>query len=77
MARIWHGGLCSPDASARPVVLGFSPPSRDALDQRYRELNAAGYTGRQEPCDAFLGACGGVLGDPAGTDIGLMSPIDL
>jgi catechol 2,3-dioxygenase-like lactoylglutathione lyase family enzyme len=76
MARIWHGGWRSPDADARPVVLGFSLPSRDAVDQRYRELTSAGYSGRQEPYDAFFGARYAVVRDPAGNDIGLMSPID-
>jgi catechol 2,3-dioxygenase-like lactoylglutathione lyase family enzyme len=76
MAKIWHGGWRSPDAGARPVVLGFSLPFREAVDQRYRELTAAGYTGRQQPYDAFFGARYAVVCDPAGNDIGLMSPID-
>jgi catechol 2,3-dioxygenase-like lactoylglutathione lyase family enzyme len=76
MARIWHGGWRSPDAGGRPVVLGFSLPSREAVDERYQELTAAGYTGRQEPYDAFFGARYAVVCDPAGNDVGLMSPID-
>ena len=76
MARIWHGGWRSPDAEGRPVVLGFSLPSREAVDERYGALTAAGYTGRQEPCDAFFGARYAVVRDPAGNDVGLMSPID-
>jgi catechol 2,3-dioxygenase-like lactoylglutathione lyase family enzyme len=76
MARIWHGGWRAPDPEARPVVLGFSLPSREAVDERYRTLTAAGYTGRQEPYDAFFGARYAVVCDPAGNDIGLMSPID-
>ena len=76
MARIYHGGWRSPDAEGRPVVLGFSLPSREAVDERYEALIAAGYTGRQEPYDAFFGARYAVVRDPAGNDIGLMSPID-
>ncbi|MHB8290235.1 MAG: VOC family protein [Acidimicrobiales bacterium] len=76
MARIYHGGWRSPRAEGRPVVLGFSLPSREAVDQRYRELASAGYTGRQEPYDAFFGARYAVVCDPAGNDVGLMSPID-
>jgi catechol 2,3-dioxygenase-like lactoylglutathione lyase family enzyme len=76
MARIWHGGWRSPDAGGRPVVLGFSLPSREAVNERYQELTAAGYTGRQEPYDAFFGARYAVVCDPAGNDVGLMSPID-
>ncbi len=76
MARIWHGGWHSPDPDARPVILGFSLSSRDAVDEAYRALTAAGYTGRQEPYDAFFGARYAVVRDPAGNDVGLMSPID-
>lgn len=76
MARIWHGGWRSPDAEGRPVVLGFSLPSREAVDERYQALTAAGCTGRQEPYDAFFGARYAVVRDPAGNDVGLMSPID-
>jgi len=76
MARIWHGGWRAPDPQARPVVLGFSLPSREAVDERYQLLTAAGHTGRQEPYDAFFGARTAVVRDPAGNDVGLMSPID-
>jgi len=76
MARMWHGGWRSPDAVGRPVVLGFSLPSREAVDERYQALTAAGYTGRQEPYDAFFGARYAVVRDPSGNDVGLMSPID-
>jgi len=74
-ARIWHGGWRSPDA-VRPVVLGFTLPSRKAVDGRYRALTAAGYTGRQEPYDAFFGARHAVVRGPSANDVGLMSPID-
>jgi catechol 2,3-dioxygenase-like lactoylglutathione lyase family enzyme len=76
MVRIYHGGWRQLDPDGRPVVLGFSLPSREAVDERYRELTAAGYTGRQEPYDAFFGARYAVVRDPAGNDVGLMSPID-
>jgi catechol 2,3-dioxygenase-like lactoylglutathione lyase family enzyme len=76
MARIYHAGWRSPDPEARPIVLGFSLPSREAVDERYRQLTAAGYDGRQEPYDAFFGARYAVVRDPAGNDVGLMSPID-
>jgi catechol 2,3-dioxygenase-like lactoylglutathione lyase family enzyme len=76
MARIYHGGWRSPDFENRPVVLGVSLASREAVDERYQALTAAGYTGRQEPYDAFFGARYAVVRDPAGNDVGLMSPID-
>lgn len=76
MARIWHGGWRRPDSGTPPVVLGFSVSSREAVDQRYEALTAAGYTGLQEPYDAFFGARYAIVRDPAGNDVGIMSPID-
>jgi uncharacterized glyoxalase superfamily protein PhnB len=58
------------------VVLGFSLPTREAVDERYRELTSAGYRGRQPPFDAFWGARYAIVADPDGHDVGLMSPID-
>jgi len=31
------------------VVIGFSLPARDAVDERYARLTAAGYAGGQPP----------------------------
>lgn len=76
MAKIYHGGWRSPDPGGRPVILGFALASREGVDERYQALTAAGYTGRQEPYDAFFGARYAVVRDPAGNDVGLMSPID-
>jgi uncharacterized glyoxalase superfamily protein PhnB len=46
----------APEVEDRPVILGFSLASREAVDDTYRALTAAGYLGRQEPYDAFFGA---------------------
>ncbi len=73
--RRWHAGWRA-DAASVGVVIGFALPSREAVDQRYAELTAAGYTGRQPPFDAFWGARYAVVADPDGHDVGLMSPID-
>ena len=74
-ARLWHAGWRADPASAG-VVMGFALPSRDAVDERYRELTGAGYAGRQPPFDAFWGAKYAIVADPDGNDVGLMSPID-
>lgn len=76
MAKIWHGGWRTHDASSRPVVLGFSVASRSEVDQRYLALLTAGYMGTQEPYDAFFGARYAIVRDPDGNDVGIMSPID-
>ena len=76
MARIYHRGWRAPNVEDRPVALGFSLASRQAVDDTYRAFTAAGHLGRQEPYDAFFGARYAVVRDPAGNDVGLMSPID-
>jgi hypothetical protein len=53
-ARLWHAGWRADPASAK-VVLGFIPPARQDVDDRYAELTSAGYRGRQPPFDAFWG----------------------
>jgi catechol 2,3-dioxygenase-like lactoylglutathione lyase family enzyme len=73
--RLWHAGWRADPASTR-MVIGFALPSRAAVDDRYAELTAAGYTGRQPPFDAFWGARYAIVADPDGNDVGLMSPMD-
>ncbi len=74
-ARLWHAGWRA-DPVGVSVVIGFSLPTREAVDERYAELTSAGYAGRQPPFDAFWGARWAIVADPDGNDIGLMSPID-
>jgi catechol 2,3-dioxygenase-like lactoylglutathione lyase family enzyme len=73
--RLWHAGWRADPASVS-VVVGFALSSREAVDERYVELTAAGYVGRQPPFDAFWGARYAIIADPDGNDVGLMSPID-
>ena len=74
-AAVWHAGWrADPDSIA--AVIGFALPSREAVDERYAELTAAGYPGRQPPFDAFWGARYAIVADADGNDVGLMSPID-
>lgn len=75
MANIWHAGRRERGHGSQ-VVLGISLPSREAVDERYAELTAAGYVGSQPPYDAFWGARYAIVEDPDGNDVGLMSPID-
>src|SRR6266566_7344143 len=73
--RLWHAGWRADPAAAR-VVIGFSLPTREAVDERYAELTSAGYAGCQPPFDAFWGARWAIVANPDGDDIGLMSPLD-
>jgi catechol 2,3-dioxygenase-like lactoylglutathione lyase family enzyme len=73
--RIWHAGWRA-DPGSVGMVIGFALPTPEAVDERYGELTAAGYAGRQPPFDAFWGARYAIVADPDGNDVGLMSPID-
>jgi len=75
MAKLWHAGWRE-NGHGSKTVLGIALPSREAVDERYAELTASGYTGCQPPYDAFFGARYAVVEDPDGNDVGLMSPID-
>lgn len=78
MARVWHAawrGGDTPPGGGR-VVVGFSLPSREAVNERYADLTEAGHTGLQPPYDAFWGARYAIVADPDGNHVGLMSPID-
>jgi catechol 2,3-dioxygenase-like lactoylglutathione lyase family enzyme len=74
LARSYNAGW-QPDGGSRSVI-GFSLPTREAVDARYTELTSAGYTGLQPPYDAFWGARYAIIQDPDGNHVGLMSPLD-
>ena len=75
MAKVWHAGWRERGHGSK-AVLGISVASREAVDERYAELTAAGYVGSQPPYDGFWGARYAIVVDPDGNDVGLMSPID-
>ena len=76
LARSFNTGWPKVPAVGTKTVIGFAVPSREAVDERYAELVAAGYTGHQPPYDAFWGARYAVIEDPDGNHVGLMSPTD-
>jgi catechol 2,3-dioxygenase-like lactoylglutathione lyase family enzyme len=73
-AAVWDSG--SRGATGGSALLGFAVPSREAVDDLYGELTAAGYRGRQRPYDAFWGVRYAIVDDPDGNGVGLMSPAD-
>jgi uncharacterized glyoxalase superfamily protein PhnB len=73
-ARLWHGGWRTDPVSVG-VVIGFSLPTREAVDEGYAELPSAGNAGRQPLFDAFWGVRYAIVADPDGNDVGLMSPV--
>ena len=58
------------------VVVTVRMPSREAVDERYAALVAAGHDGLKAPYDAFWGARYAIVRDPAGNAVGLMSEAD-
>jgi catechol 2,3-dioxygenase-like lactoylglutathione lyase family enzyme len=72
-AQVWDQGWTR---AQRTGVLGFGVSSREAVDRIYADLTGAGYTGEQDPYDAFWGARYAIVQDPDGNPVGIMSPID-
>ena len=72
-AVVWDKGWSS---GTRMGVLGFRVSSREEVDNIYRDLTEAGYSGEQEPYDTFWGARYAVVQDPDGNPVGIMSPVD-
>jgi catechol 2,3-dioxygenase-like lactoylglutathione lyase family enzyme len=75
-AQFWNQGWGGRKDLVGRVVLGFGLDSREAVDGKYAELTAAGYSGLAPPYDAFWGARYAIVEDPNGIAVGLMSPID-
>lgn len=73
-AAYWGGGPDEPVATG--PVLGFRVATREAVDDMYQRVLAAGHAGRRAPYDTFWGARYAIVEDPNGTLVGLMSPPD-
>lgn len=75
LARTYNAAWRQPEGSSRALI-GFSVATREAVDERYADLIAAGYDAKQPPYDTFWGARYAVVADPDGNDVGIMSAID-
>jgi uncharacterized glyoxalase superfamily protein PhnB len=76
LAAHYDAGWTEAAGRGGPVIVGFTLPTREAVDECYGALTAAGHPGLQPPYDTFWGARYAVVGDPDGNHVGLMSPID-
>ena len=74
LAKSYNAGSRPPGGGG--AVIGFSVPSREAVDACYARLIEAGHAGMQEPYDTFWGARYAVVADPDGHHVGIMSPLD-
>jgi catechol 2,3-dioxygenase-like lactoylglutathione lyase family enzyme len=73
LARRYNRGY---EAERGRVLLGFSLPSREAVDELFDELITHEHQALQPPYDAFWGARYAIVEDPDGNPVGLMSPSD-
>jgi len=68
------------DPAWKPGIGGnaiiFHSPTREAVDDIYSDMTAAGYKSHLAPFDAFWGARYAVIDDPDGNHVGIMSPMD-
>jgi catechol 2,3-dioxygenase-like lactoylglutathione lyase family enzyme len=73
-AAVWDEAW--PEHPPRAAVFGFTVPTREAVDNLFRELTDAGYVGEQPPHDAFFGSRYAIVQDPDGNPVGIRSPTD-
>ena len=63
-------------AGSGRAVLNFRIPTREAVDELFAKLTAAGHRASQPPFDAFWGSRYAVVCDPDGHPVGLKSAAD-
>ena len=73
LAQIYNAEWRRP-APANSILLTAQLPTREAVDETYAAILAAGHEGVQVPYDAFWGARYAVVRDPEGNSVGLESP---
>lgn len=73
-ARMWDPAFA--DSAAGSTVVDINLASREAADDAYARVLAAGYRGSVEPWDTFFGARYAIVCDHDGHRIGLKSPQD-
>lgn len=64
-----------PTGQSRGMGLAFLCASPAEVDSLYARVVAAGYTGRQEPWDAFWGQRYAQVKDPDGNTVDLFAPL--
>lgn len=67
----------SPPTGPGTNTINIELPSRQAVDETYRALVEAGYSGHLAPCDPPWQARFAIIDDPNGNPVGLHSPRDV
>ena len=73
LTKSYDPGWAEPTGSGTNA-LQFALASRDAVDELFARITAAGYVGRLAPLDAFWGARYAEVCDPDGNVLGFHSP---
>ena len=76
LARHYNAAWQPRQGPGSSCVIGFSLPTRAAVDDCYGKITGGGHRGLQPPYDAFWGARYAIVEDPDGNHVGLMSPSD-
>ena len=74
-AQCWNLGWKGRTDLRGRVVVGFHVPTRQDVDDVFRDMTGAGYRGLQEPHDAIWAARYAIIEDPDGIAVGVMSPV--
>lgn len=72
LAKVYNAAWQRSGGAGRTLI-GFRVSSRQAVDDTFKTLTEAGYSGLQEPYDAFWGSRYAIVEDPDGRDVGIMS----
>jgi predicted enzyme related to lactoylglutathione lyase len=76
LAKEYNAGWRPQRGDGAQCVIGFSLPTRAAVDECHARMTSAGHPSVQPPYDAFWGARYAILQDPDGNHVGIMSPSD-
>ena len=72
LAKAYNAAWRRPDGAGHTMI-GFRVISLQAFDDTYTSLTNAGYSGLQEPCDAFWGSRCAIVEDPDGRNVSITS----
>ena len=76
LAKVYNAGWRPQRGEGSQCVVGFSLPTRAAVDECHARMTAAGHPSVQPPYDTFWGARYAIVQDPDGNHVGIMSPSD-
>lgn len=76
LAKVYNAGWRPQRGEGSQCVIGFSLPTRAAVDACHARMTKAGHPSVQPPYDTFWGSRYAIVQDPDGNHVGVMSPPD-